>query len=339
MKRADLLRVFAAGTVIVAFTFLFRGLAYHPGVAPDFSDDKPGAETIVVIGTAESGSSIGVKLEEAGVVKSSQAFFRRAVVDVRSSRIAPGEHRIQTRISAKQALEQLLDAKRLVNAIEVKDGAWVSEVVANFTAAGFSKNEVESALRKVSLPSNFSAKSAEGFLYPAFYDYQKGESAAAIVSRMVARFESGTRGVDWKSVKGFTPYQILTIASLIQAEGTPDVQRKVARVIFNRLVKKMPLQLDTSVHYIFKRRGEIALALTDTKVVSPYNTFLNVGLPPTPINSPTIGAITAALNPEPGDWLYFVTVSPNVTKFTSTYSEFLTFKAEYKKNLASGGFK
>lgn len=339
MKRAELLRLFAAGIMILVLTFIFRGLAYHPGVAPDFSNDKPGAETIVVIGSSESGAAIGVKLQAAGVVKSSQAFFRRAVEDPRSSRIAPGEHRIQTQISAKWALEQLLDAKRLVNAIEVKDGAWVSEVVANFTAVGFSKTEVESALRKVSLPSDFNARNAEGFLYPAFYDFQKGESAATILSRMVARFESATRGVDWKSVNGFTPYQILTVASLIQAEGTPDVQRKVARVIFNRLVKKMPLQLDTSVHYIFKRRGEIALALTDTKVVSPYNTFLNVGLPPTPINSPTIGAITSALNPEPGDWLYFVTVSPGVTKFTSTYSDFLVFKAEYKKNLASGAFK
>ena len=66
---------------------------------------------------------------------------------------------------------------------------------------------------------------------------------------------------------------------------------------------------------------------------------LNAGLPPTPINNPTVGAIDAALNAESGDWLYFVTVSPNVTKFTSNYDEFLSFKAEYKKNLAAGAFK
>ena len=339
MKRLDFFRLAGAAAAIVGMTLLFRGLAYHPGVAPDFSDEKPGAETIVVISTAESGSAIGAKLEAAGVVKSSQAFFRRAVLDPRSSRIAPGEHRIQTRISAKLALQQLLDAKRLVNAIEVKDGAWVSEVAANLIAAGFSRGEVESALKNLSLPIDFNAKKAEGFLYPAFYDYQKGETASEIVKRMIARFESATSDIQWKGVKGFTPYQILTIASLIQAEGTPDVQRKVARVIFNRLQKRMPLQMDTTVHYIFKRRGKIALSLADTKVSSPYNTFLNAGLPPTPINNPTVAAINAALNAESGDWLYFVTVSPNVTKFTSSYDEFLTFKAEYKKNLAVGAFK
>ena len=339
MKRSEFLRIGMAGFVIVMMTLIFRSLAYHPGPASDYPDSMAGPETVITIESSESGSAIALKLQTAGVVKSAEAFFRRAVADSRSTRIAPGEHRIQTRVSAKTALEQLIDAKRLVNAIEVKDGAWVSEVVAQFIAAGYSKSEVRQAIKNLSLPSQFDAKSVEGFLYPAFYDFQKGESAEKIFSRMIARFEDSTQNIDWNLVKNYTPYQILTIASIVEAEGSPDVHRKVAQVIYNRLSARMPLQMDTTVHYIFKRRGEIALSLADTKIDSPYNTFLRTGLPPTPICNPTLASISAALNPEPGDWLYFVTVSPGVTRFTHSYDEFLNFKAEYKRNLAAGAFK
>jgi UPF0755 protein len=74
-------------------------------------------------------------------------------------------------------------------------------------------------------------------------------------------------------------------------------------------------------------------------VKSPYNTFQNRGLPPTPIGSPTEAAILATINPEPGPWLYFVTVMPKETKFTADYNEFLKFKAQYKKNFANGEFE
>jgi UPF0755 protein len=101
----------------------------------------------------------------------------------------------------------------------------------------------------------------------------------------------------------------------------------------------MPLQFDSTIHYIFDRRGELPLSTKDTKKSSPYNTFMNRGLPPGPIGSPTIAAIEATLNPADGPWLYFVTVLPKQTKFTADYKEFLDFKAEYKRNFASGEFE
>ena len=157
--------------------------------------------------------------------------------------------------------------------------------------------------------------------------------------RSLNRFIFSTKDVNWQAMKGFTADQILIIASLIESEGTPDVHSRVSRVIYNRLAKRMPLQLDSTIHYILQRRGEIRVSLTNTKVSSRYNTFANPGLPPGPIGSPTRASIDAALAPEPGDWLYFVTVKPGDTRFTASYDEFLQFKNEYKKNLAAGLFR
>ena len=155
---------------------------------------------------------------------------------------------------------------------------------------------------------------------------------------MVEKFSSATSDVSWHYRK-FTPYELLTIASLVQTEGTPEVFGNVARVIYNRLEKGIALQFDSTVHYALNRRGEIRVSVEDTKVKSPYNTFLRQGLPPGPIGSPTRDAIDAALNPPLGDWLYFVTVKPRDTRFTSSYDQFLEWKTEYKKNFKAGLFE
>jgi Predicted periplasmic solute-binding protein len=104
-------------------------------------------------------------------------------------------------------------------------------------------------------------------------------------------------------------------------------------VAYNRLEQGLPLQFDSTVNYAL---GTSTLLVTEDMldVDSPYNTYRVTGLPPTPINSPGQEAIEAALNPEAGDWLYFVTVDPRTleTRFTASYEEFLVFKAEFQKN-------
>ena len=127
----------------------------------------------------------------------------------------------------------------------------------------------------------------------------------------------------------------MIIASLVQAEGHPNDYGKVSRVIYNRLAAGMPLQLDATVNYVLKK-SEINLSPDQIATDSPYNTYKNTGLPPTPINQPGEAAMTAALQPDEGDWLYFVAVNPDTgeTKFTSDYNEFLQFKKEFEKYVA-----
>jgi UPF0755 protein len=101
----------------------------------------------------------------------------------------------------------------------------------------------------------------------------------------------------------------------------------------------MPLQLDSTVHYVKKVRGQIFLSTNSTLIKSPYNTYQKYGLPPSPIGNPGAKAIAAALKPADGDWLFFITVAPGDTRFTRSNDEFLLWKALYEKNRKAGAFK
>ena len=124
----------------------------------------------------------------------------------------------------------------------------------------------------------------------------------------------------------------------MQAEADTKDFAKVSRVIRNRLEKGMPLQMDSTVHYLKKVRGKIFLSTASTLLKSEYNTYRRYGLPPGPIGNPGSAAMAAAVNPEPGDWIFFITVAPGDTRFTSTIDQFNLWKAEYKKNLRAGVF-
>jgi UPF0755 protein len=332
------LRLLTAAFVVALFTLAIRPFAAGIEAAPDYAGGAPGPEVIIEIMPGETGSEIAQRLHELGVVKSSLAFFRIAVTDPRSARIAPGEHRLETTIPAKVALEQLLDAKRIPNLIIVRDGERIAEIIESLQDFGFSKAEILAELKRSEPPAPFLGKNLEGFLYPAHYSFNRGVRVNAVIESMLASFRASTKDVEWTYGK-YQPHEILTIASLVQTEGTPDVFGKVARVIYNRLEKGMPLQFDSTVHFALNRRGEIRVSINDTQVKSPYNTFINRGLPPGPIGSPNREAIDAALNPAEGDWLYFVTVKPLDTRFTSSYDQFLLWKAEYKRNLKAGLFE
>ena len=333
------LRILAlAGTFILLLTLGLREIAPGPRTAPDYDGMNRGPEVVIHIETGMSGSDVGNILEENGVVKSALAYFRAAVANPESQRIAPGEHRIEQRIPASEAIEQLLDADRIVNLVRIRDGARLTEVVEELVEAGFKRSEILSAFSELTPPAGFKLKGLEGFLYPAFYSFPKKTEAKEAISAMISRFQESTSDVVWK-YDDFGPNELVIIASLIELEGTPDVFNKVARVIYNRLTRGMKLQFDSTIHYIKNERGNIALSIAETKIDSKYNTYLYQGLPPGPIGSPSRAAIQAALKPEKGDWLYFVTVLPGVTRFTSSYDEFLKFKAEYKRNYRNGAFE
>lgn len=333
-------RLVAAGLVVVVFTFSLFLLRSSTSSAPDFERKSSvlGLEEIVVeIPAGASGSSIARILFEAGVIKSSQAYFRIAVADSRSEKVAPGRHRLTLEISAKQALEQLLDPNRIPNLIKVNEGSWKIEIVDALIRYGYSKQEVTQALTNLQLPEGFS--DSEGLLFPAQYSFANGTSALTALQSMIDRFtKDPIAGSILKGSNLFKGQQLLTIASIIQAEGDSQDFEKVSRVIYNRLAIDMPLQMDSTVHYVKKVRGEIFLSRNSTLLNSPYNTYRRYGLPPGPIGNPGNEAISAALNPAVGDWLYFITVAPGDTRFTSDISEFNSWKALYTKNRKAGAF-
>lgn len=326
-----------AGFVVLASIYMARS---GPSVAPDFPTNtmiSDQSEVFIDIPKGSSGSQIAQLLFDNKVIKSAEAFFRVAVGDRRSETIAPGNHRISQNISARQALEQLLDPNRIPNLIRVYEGNWKSEIVEALVKYGFSRSDVSKALGNAKLPEGF--REIEGLLFPAQYSFAKGTTALQAVQAMVDRFTQEPAGKRLLlGTKRFTPAQLLTIASIIQAEGEQKDFAKVSRVIYNRLTIGMPLQMDSTVHYIKKLRGEIFLSSRSTLVNSPYNTYKKYGLPPGAICSPGADAMSAALNPAAGDWLYFITVAPGDTRFTQSLDEFNTWKALYTNNRKAGAF-
>ena len=337
---ASLKRLIAAGLVISLFTFSLFLVRSQSSSAPDFGNietvqDLP--EVIVEIPSGATGSQIASILYESGVVKSAQAYFRTAVGDVRSEKVAPGSHRLTLKISARQALDQLLDLERIPNLIKVTEGAWKSEVKKAFINYGFAKSEVSTAFSSVKLPKGFS--NSEGLIFPAQYSFPKGTSAQTAAQTLINRFIDDPYGRKLlQGSKDFSAQQLLTIASIVQAESTNGDFSKVARVIFNRLKVGMPLQMDSTVHFIMQARGDIFLSRKSTMLNSPYNTYRKYGLPPGPICSPGSDAMKATLEPLQGDWLYFITVAPGDTRFTASFDEFSKWKVEYTKNRKAGAF-
>jgi UPF0755 protein len=283
----------------------------------------------IEISEGELGLQIARDLHNSGVTASITAFYQLAINDSRAIQIAPGTHQLSTRISAKQALEQLLDPKRNSGLVSIIEGTWRSEIAMKLAAVGF--KDISSAFSQISVPNGFS--SAEGIYFPAQYSFAKQVSTREAIQQMVDRFSIEAKKVGLKSERD------LIIASLIQAEGDPKDFAKISRVIYNRLKIGMPLQLDTTVQYVLKKRGSVFLSTKSTLIDSPYNTYKRYGLPPTPIGNPGKSAMQAALSPEPGDWLYFLTVKPGDTRFTKSHDEFLIWKNEYLKNLKAGAFK
>ena len=332
-------RLLVVSILIVASGVIFVARS-GPSVAPDFETmtsvvGKP--EVVIDIPAGSSGSAIARLLFEKGVIKSSESYFRVAVGDKRSESVAPGNHRLTLQISAKQALEQLLDSNRIPNLIRIYEGGWKSEVTTELLDYGFARLEISQAFKSVVLPKGFN--DSEGLLFPAQYSFTKGTTALQAIQAMVDRFSAESIAKQLLlGTKEFSSLELITIASIVQAEGDEKDFAKVSQVIRNRLKIGMPLQMDSTVHFVKKVRGQIFLSSKSTLLNSPYNTYQKYGLPPGPIGSPGVAAMTAALKPTVGDWLYFITVAPGDTRFTKSNDEFNTWKALYIKNRKAGAF-
>ncbi|MFJ8133064.1 endolytic transglycosylase MltG [Streptomyces hydrogenans] len=174
----------------------------------------------------------------------------------------------------------------------------------------------------------------EGYLFPATYPLPEGTTAEGLLRYMVATAARhfGTPAIaEAARAQGLDPYRALIVASIAQAEAdTPDDMARVARVVHNRLARDMPLQMDSTLNYALGR-STVDTTLDDTRIAGPYNTYARTGLPPTPIGNPGDQAMTAALHPAAGDWLYFVTVAPGDTRFTADYATHRANVAEFNE--------
>jgi len=311
------------------------------GPAPDYAGDGTSEKVTVVISKGDFGSVIGQKLKEAGVVKSVDAFVTAQEKNPNGDKIQAGSYLLNKQMSAKSAVALMLSPKSQ-NGLTIYEGERNTLVYAAIDKRlELDKGTTEKVAAKewstLGLPDWANSSKdikdpLEGFLYPSTYAVSKDMKPKDVLKEMVdlAKEKYADLGIvaKAKELNLKNPLQVLTVASLVQAEGKyKDDFVKVARVVYNRLKPNNTetyglLDFDSTVNYF---RGESKLATGSVnqlrQINDPYNTYKIKGLTPGPINNPGEVAIKAALKPAKGNWYYFVSVSENKTLFAETNEE------------------
>ena len=335
--------VLVAGVGTVGY-FGYQFYQSHFAPAPDFAGSGSG-EVQIDIPDGASIADMGDVLKREGVIKSSGAFVEAANENKKAQSIQAGTYTLRKEMSASNAVDMMLDPASQ-NGLIVAEG-WRAKKV--YEAIDEKLDAPEGTTAKVAdkadlgLPRWAKGK-PEGFLFPSKYSVGKKSKPEDVLRQMVKRAEAeyAKTGLESAAKKaGKSPEEIITIASLIQAEAQQDHEfGKVSRVIYNRLDDRMLLGFDSTINYA-KGRSTLNTSVQDTRYPSPYNTYLHQGLPPGPIGNPGHQAIEAALKPTKGNWLYFVTVKPGDTRFTQSKSEHdknvRDFNAEQRKQKENGG--
>lgn len=335
------------GPLFWAFLVLVLGALVAVGVIGFWflrQVDPPGPrgrKVVVVVPAGLTQDQLATLLASKEVVVSAGAF--RLYTRVRKTgTVRPGEYVLYERESMPDVVTTLRRGPRvIIYKVMIPEGFTLSQVAARVgkEVPGISEDAFLEATGSGKVRSRYAPQnlgSMEGFLFPDTYvidklDAQKQDGADRLLGNMVGRFDEvgGEIGID--KVPNVTPYEVLTVASLVEREAkVPEDRPQVARVIYNRLNKKMPLQIDSSLLY-GKPKGT-KLTGADLKTDGPYNTYTRKGLPPTPICNPGRAAIEAAAHPSAGPALYYVLVDADGRHaFTDNYQEFLRLKQEAKK--------
>ncbi|RPF32000.1 endolytic transglycosylase MltG [Streptomyces sp. TLI_185] len=349
-----LVAIFAGGVGGVGY-FGYHFYQDRFGPSPDYAGDGNGKLVQVVIPKGAGGYVIGQKLKEAGVVESVDAFVSAQQSNPDGKKIQDGVYTLQKHMSAASAVELMLSPKSRSNLI-IAEGSRNTAIYKLIdarlgVAAGTTAKTAKQDYKDLGLPSwalnHPNLKDPlEGFLYPSSYAVSKGQKPEAVLKDMVTRandkYEELGLTKKAKSLGLDSPWQLLTVASLAQAEGTShDDFRKMAEVVYNRLKPGNPetygsLEFDSTYNYI-KNQSKIDLSIAALrKYNNPYNTYYIKGLPPGPIDNPGELALKGALDPTHDGWYYFISLDGKTSRFTKTLAEHNKlvdeFNASRKKN-------
>jgi UPF0755 protein len=300
---------------------------------PDDWTGEGSGEVVIQIKPGASGASMGSTLADAGVVKTPKAFSKAYSDELQAQSIQPGSYRLRKQMSGRAAVALLLDpAARLTVQVAIPEGKRLTQILDLIAKqTGLSVATLEAATKDttaIGLPDEAKG-SLEGYLSPATYLFGPGTKATEVLREMIVHEQATMNRLGVPAEK---QRAVLIEASLVQAEaGRAADMPKIARVLANRMAKAMPLELDTTIHYA---TGKYTLFTSnkDLEIVSPYNTYKHLGLPPGPISSPGEAAIRAVLEPADGTWLYFTTVNPDTgeTEFATTPAEKVAMDAKFR---------
>jgi len=300
-------------------------------VLPDSSKpaaDPHGPYITVVIPSGTDASGIGDILQKDGVVADGGRFRAYAKEQGQGSDFQAGRYSFRAGTDY-DAIIKALDAGRVAvqtRTLVIPEGFRITEIADRVPTVGISKQAYLHAVRAARAPAGFGRHvNMEGFMFPATYTIRPHETAATLVSQQLGAFDQNFAQVDmsYARSKNLTPYDVLTIASMIEREAHVAKDRPlIAAVIYNRLHLHMTLGIDATLLYEY---GSWTHQLTVSELAkpTPYNTRKIPGLPPTPICNPGLASLQAAAHPAHVDYLYYVAKGDGTHYFTDNYNDFL----------------
>lgn len=336
------------GIIIVLFGGGFLAANIYLNSIGVWGSSEPGEKVSIEIPKGAGTTDIGKILEEAGVIDSAFGFRIAAFTEGGVSDIQAGEHEIPTGLTAPDALTALAESRPVTDiAVNVtfpenlwlRDFARILENETHLSGEKFLQVLESGQVRSKYLPEG--ETNMEGLLFPSTYQIIERDTELDVAQRLADEFEerAAQAGIDKAGSLNLTPYEAITVASMIEAEALLDEERpQIARVIYNRVQQDMTLGIDATVYYAMGQSDPTmnatdkpTLTTTELEIDSPYNTRLNPGIPPTPIGASGEASLRAAVNPAEGDWLYYVVSDcEGRHAFSESYDEFLNNKAAYE---------
>jgi UPF0755 protein len=309
---------------------------------------------IVVIPTGAGSSKIGSILARDGVVPSGFFFELRALLEGKRAALRSGRFQLRRNMSYAAAIDALTKppSPAIVVRVTIPEGYTRLQIARLAHADDLSGSYLAASARSPGLnPARYGAPGGvanlEGFLFPATYEIDAGAPASELVAAQLAAFGQRFGPAEAARARALhlNPYQLLTVASMIEREAQTQHDRPlIAAVIFNRLRRGMPLGIDATLVYALELKthqpaGTHELTEAQLQMNSPYNTRLHAGLPPTPIANPGMASIEAAAHPAQVPYLYYVVAADGCDEhvFLSSYADFQKHVAAYKAALAHNG--
>jgi len=333
------------GAVLLVL-FLLGGTTYY--IYRSLQPTAAGEAKQVLIPAGTGSAGIARILEQEGIIRNHTVFTLYLKAIKEGSRFQAGTYELIPGMLHKDLIQKLNKGETIKEEVlrfTIPEGFTVLQIADKLSQeAGLSR---ETFLKLAKEGKDWSSSWAaaippdkpykfrlEGYLFPETYEMKKDSTEKDIVERMLGELERKLSQLpaDWKdrmAERKLTFHQLLTIASLIEREVAAAEERElVAGVIYNRLNRSMPLQIDATVQYLFDKPKDRVLE-KDLQIESPYNTYLHSGLPPGPIASPSLASIEAALYPVETKYLFYVTKKDGSQKhlFAETFEE-------HKKNIA-----
>jgi len=320
--RRVLLAIFFVGVILAGTTVTARHV-YLENLKP-VSDSQQ--TTLVTVDEGLSAEAIAEQLKKAGLIRSTWAFKLYVSSKQVRDALQAGTYSLEPSQSTAEIVAQLTHGKVATDMVTIVPGQRLDQVKKNLIDDGFAAADVAAALDAANYVGNAalvdkpSGASLEGYLYPDTFEKTAKTSARSIVenslSQMRGRLTPDLRAAF--AAQGLSTYQAITLASVVENEVSKQTDRnQVAQVFLKRLRENIRLESDATASYGAVLDGKGALASYD----SPYNTYKNLGLPPTPISNVTVSSLQAVAHPATTDWLYFVSGDDGVTRFSRTLAE------------------